>query len=125
MGKQSKLKRLRKLARTMPPETDYVIKVEKMTGKEIIEQDKRETLSNGEKVNPGVIYNKRVKVPVPADHYEKMKKALKKGNVEAVRDYVTGVTLRYEKEMERREAQKEKAKQQKSQDVELPDEPLQ
>jgi hypothetical protein len=90
MGKQKQLKRLKRIAKQLPPEIETVQRIERVRGEEILAKGTKEIVIDGKahRVEKSKDYTARFEVKRRVNHADKLKKAYKTGKVQAVANYV-------------------------------------
>jgi hypothetical protein len=90
MGKQQDYKRLRRIAKKLPPDTKQVDRIKRVDGNELrvlIENTPGAKLPEGG-LSSKSYYRVRVTETQRVDHYAELKKAWDAGGLDAVRKYV-------------------------------------
>lgn len=93
MGKQKKLKAMRRLARELPPLDVNKNVTDKVTGSSLIAKGLKED-SSGKALEAKITYKGVKRVAVPVNHYNQMKHSYKTGGSKAVGDYISMINQR-------------------------------
>jgi hypothetical protein len=115
MGKKSKLKKFRKIAKTLPEVMVKKIEAEVVYGSELIEEGITETFK-GIKINPKEKYRRKDTIPVPINHERMLKRAYSEGGFEGVTDYMAEANRVAEKQKKDKAEKEAKEKENPSYD---------